>query len=88
MSKILTKILTRVFSKNNTTTKVEERSSSKDNLKNIYNDIVINNIKYSVKDLDKLFPVLEIKPTSTVEEIMFNAGQRSVIKFLLSKEGK
>lgn len=71
----------KIFSKNNTSTTIISKDSSS-------KDILIDNLKYTVKDLDKIFPALDIKPTSSVEAIMFNAGQRSVISFLLSKEGK
>jgi len=71
----------KIFSKNNTTT----NTISKDNSSK---DILIDNLKYTVKDLDNIFPALDVKPTTSLEAIMFNAGQRSVISFLLSKEGK
>jgi hypothetical protein len=75
------KYFNKIFSKNNiTTTIISKDSSSK--------DISINNLRYTVTDLDNIFPALDVKPTTSLEAIMFNAGQRSVISFLLSKEGR
>ncbi len=71
----------KIFSKNNTTTNIISKDNSS-------KDILIDNLKYTVKDLDSIFPALDVKPTTSLEAIMFNAGQRSVISFLLSKEGK
>ena len=85
MSNILARILASISLKNNSTTNINRSSNSKDNIRK---NISIDNIKYTVQDIDNIFPVLDIKPTSTIEEIMFNAGQRSVIAFLLSKEGR
>jgi hypothetical protein len=75
------KYFNKIFSKNNiTTTIISKDSNSK--------DISINNLRYTVTDLDNIFPALDVKPTTSLEAIMFNAGQRSVISFLLSKEGR
>lgn len=38
-----------------------------------------------IEELDSLFPSFLPTPTSTISEIMFRSGQRSVIEYLLQK---
>ena len=38
-----------------------------------------------IKELDKLFPTYNPTPSDNIQNIMFKAGQRSVIEFLKSR---
>lgn len=38
-----------------------------------------------IKELDKLFPMQNPNPGENIQNIMFKAGQRSVIEFLKSR---
>lgn len=44
--------------------------------------------KRVMEDLDKLFPQLEIKPNTTQQEVMYNAGQRMIIQHINYKLGR
>ena len=66
-----------------------KNNSNKNNInRDIINKVSVKNIDYSVEELDKLFSSIKITPTTSTSAVMFNAGQRSVIDFLLGKEGK
>ena len=36
-------------------------------------------------ELDELFPVLNPTPTMSIEQIMFQAGQRDVVEWLINR---
>ena len=42
-------------------------------------------VKHLVKEMDETFPPLEISPSMSHEEIMFRAGQRSVVEWFNHK---
>ena len=42
----------------------------------------------TLDELDRLFPPLVVTPTTTKEEVMFNAGQRDIINHINHKLNK
>lgn len=44
--------------------------------------INVVNLDYLVQTLDQAFSQMTITPSKTTEEIMFNAGQRDVIRYI------
>ena len=46
---------------------------------------IINKI---IADLEEVFPPANPKPTDTIAKVMYQAGQRSVVEYLLNKAGE
>jgi len=85
---IFNNIFKNIF-KDNSKKNTINNNNLKDNLKGNLKDTVninIVNIKYTVEQLDKLFPKIQIKPETSINSVMYNEGQRSIIDFLKSKE--
>lgn len=38
-----------------------------------------------IKELDRIYPQIPVRPDANINNIMFSAGQRSVIEFLLTR---
>lgn len=53
----------------------------------VYTKPVPRITREAARQMDELFPAIEIKPGLTNDQIMFNAGQRKVIDALIKLAG-
>lgn len=49
-----------------------------------YNDLIT--IKELIEWLDQVFPLVAVNPKMTINDVMYNSGQRDVINILLKLE--